>query len=141
MVLVALTRPIEIYGQLYLQINTQDFDPSTLKCILIMMPENENRTGKQMIVKALKTGDYKREDDAIYFVPLLTNENKTAIVTDICWPNISLKDLVDYRFMVTEQTPENKSAITELESIIINRCLATNCATSGPLKKRKFVNY
>lgn len=137
MVLVALTKPIEIYGQTYSQINTQDFDPSTLKCILMMLPENENRSGKQMIVKALKTGDYKREDDAIYFVPPLTNESRTAIVTDICWPNTSLKKLVDYRFMATEQTPENKSAITELEYIIINQCLAANCAVSGPLKKRK----
>lgn len=100
MVLVALTKPIEIYGQSYSQIDTQDFNPSILKFILMMLPTNENRTGKQMIVRALKTGDYKREDDTIYFVPPLTNGNKTIIVTDIYWPKTSLDDLVtSYTFL------------------------------------------
>ncbi len=148
MVLIELTEQIKIGTYWYKTINTRLLCPKTLKYILSRLPENENRSGRMLLVKALKEGDYKKVRGTIYFTPPLIIEGPFPyLITHIVPARKTIDELITYRELFETLAPENTSAIQKLnqsiqvkkEKVSKREELEQSNDTTVPFKKRKYI--
>lgn len=115
MVHITLLQTQKVGSNWYSSFDTVNLPPKTLQIIIRKLPETE-KAAKSLLLLAIESGDYKRNNGTLYFVPPLTIGGLKF--THIVPNTLKKNELDEYLCLVKLQTPHNAYVIRRLEAVI-----------------------